>query len=241
MFRGKGIFYFANILIDFLMIISINSAIREDNLLGALFLFGVSYLGAFIGKKNCGKCGITHNSNQIATEDLNNAGLALSMLMLTCCMVVALGVVELHIVSIGNFFPIGSEILLQSADRTYLPFGAVNVTWIIMVYMAYPLIIHLLMWEIEYIDQNHTEFSQLTAFWVKKWSIALLCLVISVLSGLLFCACKYWLKAEKFAETAKDMAGKPQYLKYMLCFGIIGLGLFLYISQRKYIKKSENA
>lgn len=241
MFQGKGIFHFTNILIDFLMIISMNSAIREDNLLGTLFLFGISYLGGFIGRKNCGSCGISCHSNYKLMEDLNDMGLALSMLMLTCCMVVALGVVEFHIVRNGNFFPLGSVILLQSAEGAYLTFGAVNVTGIIMIYMAYPLVIHALLWVAGIMDQNNIEISRLVAFWIKKWYIALVFIVTSALIGGGFCKGKYQLKLSKSSDIATGIEGEPQYWKYAVCFAIIGFGMFLYVYGKRFVRESENS
>lgn len=241
MLRGKGIFHFVNILIDFLMLISVNSAIREDNLLGTLFLFGGSYLGTFIGKRNCGGCGVSGDSNQKAIEKLNNYGLALSMLMLTMCMVVALGVVEIHVVSNGKFFPLGSEILLQSADGAYLTFGTVNVTAAVIIYMVYPCAIHFVIWLVETMDCSGIEVGQLISFWLGKWKKAFLFLDVSIFGGIVFCFGKYQVKIWKAEETAKIIEGKPQYWKYALLFAGMGFGLFLFTYGKKYAKQSYDA
>ncbi len=240
MLKGKGIFHFANILIDLLMLMSVNSAIREDNLLGTLFLFGVSYLGAFIGKRNCGGCGISCNSNQKTVERLNNYGLALSMLMLTVCIIAALGVVEVHVVSNGKYFPLGSEILVQSADGAYLTFGAMSVTTAVILYMMYPWVIHFAIWYVETMDCSGIEVQQLLRFWVSKWKEALLFLFVFIFWGVVFCFCKYQLKMIKAEELAGIVEGKPQYWKYVLSFAGMGFGLFLFVYEKKYIRQPNH-
>ena len=154
--RTNGTYSFLVLCIDILMIVSMNNIIRIDTLLGTLFLFAISYLGAFLEKNvccsKCSSCDIENNQKYSAW--VNNLGLYLSMILVVVCITAFLGIIEINIVEDKSRWPVASEIQVQSTEKAYFSFGTINIKGIISVLIFSPLVIHIISWLLDFLDSK---------------------------------------------------------------------------------------
>ncbi len=157
--RTNGTYSFLVLCIDILMIVSMNNIIRIDTLLGTLFLFAISYLGAFLEKSvccaKCSSCDIA--SNQKYSTWLNNLGLYISMILIVICITAFLGIIKINIVDDESKWPIASEIQIQSTEKAYFSFGTINIKGIISLFIFSPLVIHSVSWLLDVLDNKQMD------------------------------------------------------------------------------------
>lgn len=229
--RTNGTYSFLVLCIDILMIVSMNNIIRIDTLLGTLFLFAISYLGAFLEKNvccaKCSSCDV--EGNQKYSAWLNNLGLYISMVLVVICITAFLGIIEINIVDDESKWPIASEIQVQSTEKAYFSFGTINIKEIISLFIFSPFVIHSVSWLLDVLDNKQMDVGKAFENIRKNKKYHCISGILAVLFffiGIGICFLKF--------HFLKSQYGTAQWLKY----GIIFAGSFMLLAEGGFLMHS---
>ena len=199
----------------------------EGSLKSVVVLFAITYLASFFEQRKnfCEK----HKEIEM---HLASAGCVISIVLLTACIMIGIGFADVHIQD-GN---VPKALLLNGTDSIFY-WGSIDITYIIFGVLFYPMFIHLLIEIVGLLKSRNIRVYELLKYLWKNSLRILACGIVGSALGIVICCIKYYLLNS--INGIIRYAGTPQFYKYGILLGMIGIGAGIWYWGRKNIVEQK--